>query len=98
MLEFQFDIVHCKGSDNFVAHFFSRNFENETSIDNHNKFLIGRLMINGMKRKLLKRSLDKNKIPSIDFDEEIFSELNNLGPIQRETGIKIGKSQCRNVL
>lgn len=83
MQEFNFDIIHCKGSDNLVADFFSRNFGHETSIDNRNQFLIGRLMIDSLERRSRGKSADHEQIPSIDFNDEIISELNNLGTMHR---------------
>lgn len=38
--ENNFDITHCKGSDNLVADFFSRNFGNEISANKNNDFLL----------------------------------------------------------
>lgn len=103
MQEYQFEIFHCKGQDNFVADFFSRNFGGGVSIDNRNQFLIGRLLISGLEQKVRGESADKEKSPSIDFNDEFISELNNLGQIQRADeciqGWMAGKSSeisCRD--
>lgn len=84
MQEYQFDIRHCKGSDNLVADFFSRNFGHESSIDNNNNFLLCEIVRKSLEQKVLKEAPGHDLYPSYSFSDEIISELKNLNHLQRE--------------
>lgn len=84
MQEYEFDINHCRGPDNLVADFFSRNFGHETADDNNNNFLLCRLVGNGLECRALGRSRKSELFPRNEFDAEFISELKNLGNSQRD--------------
>lgn len=81
--EYNFSIVHCKGSDNIVADFFSRNFKSEVAVDNHNDFLLCKMIRNDLEEITLKEASGGVRAPIISFDRELLSELRDLQASQR---------------
>lgn len=83
MQEYEFNISHCRGSENLVADFFSRNFGNEVVAKNNCDFLLCKLVsVNLEERSLMQISRSQDN-PVIQLNSELLEELRHLPTSQQ---------------
>ena len=80
--EFDFSIEHCKGSDNVVADFLSRNFEEESLFSTENSFLVYQVVRTLRDSTVRKSSLDIRSIANLTMGGGLLRELRSLGALQ----------------
>ena len=81
--EYDFTIIHCKGSDNVVADFFSRNFPNEDVQDNLS-YLIWNFIKNSSPTDLTReKSASVVTIESLRMRPELINEVKNISEKQQ---------------
>ena len=96
--EYDFNITHCRGSDNVVANFFSRNFESEVDDEKSNYFFV-RIMGKIISESPLKNSSAVKMITKLCMRSEILEELKTLPEMQaRDERIQCLKNKASSFL
>ena len=80
--EYDFSIEHCKGSDNVVADFFSRNFKEESLFSPENSFLVYHVVRTLRDTAAQGNSPDIRSIANLSMGGGILREFRNQGALQ----------------
>lgn len=78
MQEYEFNISHCRGSDNLVADFFSRNFGNNVIAKNDSDYLICKLVRIDLEKRAMMQLMESRDTPVIEINSELLGEFRNL--------------------
>lgn len=87
MQEYDYSILHCKGSENVMADFFSRNFKDRTSTHTQNNNHFVREIVKICTDELENKKNDVKFLARLEMKKELLNDLKSLPQLQKDDGM-----------